>query len=212
MARFAGAHGKRRMSKRLQQLGLRRLVRIMALHAVGSRERLPLMRLDQPRIFRIVTIQAERWRRFRQVIIELLLTAFAGLVRDVAGFAAHVQCGMTATLLGDVQSLRMAAETEVLVLVTGGRLQKLEFVVGLMWIVTLHAVANRRRVDFAFDVGGVVISVAGEAERLRRCGDELDAGDVFIDSNLVTTCASRRDRRVDVLSFGFIRVALCALG
>lgn len=183
----------------------------MTLHAVGGRERLSLVRLDQRRVFRIVTIQAKGRRRFREVIIELLLTAFAGLVRDMAGFASHVERGVAAAFLRDIQSLGVTAKTEVLVLVAGGSLQQLEFVVGLVWIMTLHAVANRGRMDFAFDVGGVVIGVAGEAERLRGCCNELDARDVFGYTNLMTTGTAHRDRRVDVLSFGFVLVTLRAL-
>src|SRR5271165_6628085 len=46
VAGIAGLVRKRRMGKLLHQLGLRRLVRVVTLHAVGSAERLALVRLD----------------------------------------------------------------------------------------------------------------------------------------------------------------------
>src|SRR4051812_31205911 len=149
-------------------------MRIVALHAVGGGERLSLVSLDQGRVFGVMAIQAERRRGLRQVVIELLLAAFTGLVGEVAGFAAHVEGSVAAALLGNVQSLGMAAEAEVLVLVAGGCLQQLELVVGLVRIMTLHAIANCGRMNLAFEVGGIVIGVAGQAERLRGGGNQLN--------------------------------------
>src|SRR5208283_475083 len=49
---------KRWMGELLHQLCLRRLVRIVALHAIGGGERLPLMCLDQACVLGIVAIDA----------------------------------------------------------------------------------------------------------------------------------------------------------
>ena len=47
-------------------------------------------------------------------------------------------------------------------------------------IVTLEAIAHRRRMDRAFQVGGVLVGVAGKAKRVGRCGDQLHASDIFV--------------------------------
>ena len=127
----AAPAGERRMRERLHQLGLRRLVRIVALHAVGGGERLPLVRLDQARVLGIVAIEAQRRSRLGQVIVELDLALLADLVGDVASLATHVQRGVPAALLGNVQSLGVAAQAEVLVGAARSRLQQLVLVVGL---------------------------------------------------------------------------------
>jgi hypothetical protein len=49
-------------------------------------------------------------------------------------------------------------------------------------------------VDLTFDLSGILIGVAGEAEGLGGGGDQLYAGDVFISADLVTTRTSRRNR------------------
>ena len=43
----------------------------------------------------------------------------AGLVRDVAGVAAHIERGMTAALFGDIQSGLVATEAEIFFLAAG---------------------------------------------------------------------------------------------
>src|ERR1700691_2117210 len=60
MARVACVHRKWRMSESLHKLGRARLMRIVALNAVCVCERLSLVRLDQRRILRIVTVKAQR--------------------------------------------------------------------------------------------------------------------------------------------------------
>ena len=99
------SHGERRMCKLLHQLRLRRLVRIVTLNAIGGSEWLPLMRLDQARVFYVVAIDAQRWRGFRQVIVELQLAALACLVDSVASLAAHIERGVTAAFLRNIQAL-----------------------------------------------------------------------------------------------------------
>ena len=115
VAGVAASAGERRMRERLHQLGLRRLVRIVALHAIGGGERLALVRLDQARILGIVAIEAQRRSRLGQVIVELNLALLADLVGDVASLATHVQRGVPAALLGNVQSLLVAGQAEVFV-------------------------------------------------------------------------------------------------
>ena len=204
--------GKRRMRVGLHQLRLRRLVRIVALYAVGGGERLSLVRLDQVRRSRIVTVEAQRRARLGQVIIELLFALLANLVGDVAGVAAHIQRRVPAAFLGNVDALVMAGEAEVLCLVSRRRLQELILVVGLMRIMALQAIANRRGMNCPVKAGGVHIGVAGNAERLRSGGDQLYAGDVFINPDLVTARTSGGDGRVDVLAFCFVLVTLDAFG
>ncbi len=131
----------------LHQLWLGRLMGIVALYAVRGGERLSLMRFDQVRRTRVVAVEAKRRARLRQVIIELLFALFADFMSYVAGLATHIQCRVPAALLGYVGSLRVASKTEVLCFVAGSGLQKLILVVGLMRIVALHAIANRRRVN-----------------------------------------------------------------
>src|ERR1039457_6313923 len=153
-----------RMREGLHQLGLRRLVRIVALHAIGGGERLPLLRLDQAGVLGIVAIEAQRRRRLGQVIIEFDLALLADLVSYVASLATHVQRRVTAALLRNVQSLLVAREAEVLVGPTRSWLQQLVLVVGSVRIVTLEAIANCRRMDRAFQVGGVLVGVAGKTK------------------------------------------------
>ena len=49
----------------------------------------------------------------------------------------------------------------------------------------LQAVANRRRVNRALQLGRVLVGVTGKAQRLRGGGDQLYAGYVFVDPNFV---------------------------
>src|SRR5664279_1529082 len=202
---------ERSMRERLHQLGLRRLVRVVALHAIGGGERLPLMRFDQARVLGIVAIEAQGRRRFGQVIVELDLALLADFVGDVASLTTHVEGGVTAALWGDVEALDVAGEAKILPLIAGCRLQQLKLVVGLMRVVTLNAVAYRWRMNFSLEVGRILIGVAGEAKRLRRGGDQLYAGDILVDADLVATGTTSRDRRMDVFPFGFVRVTLGTL-
>ncbi len=61
--------------------------------------------------------------------IEFGLTDLAGLVRDVAGVAAHIERGMTAAFGGDVNALLVAAQAKILFLIAGRRLQQLILVI-----------------------------------------------------------------------------------
>src|SRR5208282_4742819 len=110
----------------------------------------------------------------------------AGLVRDVAGVAAHIERGVAAAALRDIHSLVVAGETKVLLRGrTGRRLQELVLVVGSVRIVALDAIPNCGTVDVALDLGGILIAVALEAELNRGGGDQSDVGDVPVRPDLV---------------------------
>src|SRR5208337_26329 len=96
---------------------------IMAIHAVGGRKWLALMRLNQTGILRIVTIDAQRGSVLGQVVINFALASLTRLVRDMTGVAPHVESGVAAALLRDIRSLRVAGEAKIVFLFPGGRLQ-----------------------------------------------------------------------------------------
>ena len=64
-------------------------MRVMTLNAVCCSEGLILMRLLQICIFRIVAVEAERWRRFGEVEPIFKIGIGAGLMGEVTGVAAH---------------------------------------------------------------------------------------------------------------------------
>ena len=86
---------------------------VVTAQAICRTERLVLVRLLQVRVFRIVTIRAQRRRSLRQV--ESVFRGGFGprLMRRMAGVAAHVERSMAAALGRDIHPLLMAAEAEV---------------------------------------------------------------------------------------------------
>src|ERR1019366_2651397 len=135
VADLAGLVGKWRMRKFLQQLRLRGLVRIVALRTSGRSKGLPLVSLDERGILDVVAVDAERGDGLSQVIVEFLFPLFANFVRDVAGVASHVEGGVAAAFFGDVQTLIVAIETEVLALLSRRGFQQLILVFGNMRVV-----------------------------------------------------------------------------
>jgi hypothetical protein len=117
-----------------------------------------------------VTVETKRRGRFGEVIVKLLLAFFAGLVRSVASFATHIEGGVTAALLRDVQSLSVTIEAEILALIAGRGLQKLIFVVRLVRAVTLDAIADGGRMNGSLDGGRVHVGMTRDAQRLGRSG------------------------------------------
>src|SRR5579885_306458 len=202
---------ERIVRERLQQLGRSRLVRVVALNAVGRRKRLILVRLLQVRVFRIVAVEAQRRGRLRQVEVKFFFAPLAGPVGHMAGFAAHVQSGVPAALLRYVEAGLVATEAQILLGVSRTGLQQLVLVVGDVRIMALDAIPYRRAVHNTFDFGGVLVGMASKAESVRRRGDELYPGDVFVRANLMTAQTAHRDRRVDRLALGFILMTLEAL-
>jgi len=78
--------------------------------------------------------------------------------------------------------------------------------------VASETVANRRGMHRSLDVCGFLICVAGNAKRGWGGGDELDAGDVFIDPDLMAASAAGGHRGVNGFAFVFAFMALEALG
>jgi len=131
---------------------------VVAAEAIGCRERLTVVCLDQVRIFRIVAIETECRCVLGQVLAEFALGRVARFVRCVAGTATHVERGMTAPLLRDIDADVVASQAEV-VIFRGAidRLQQLLFVGRLMRVVALCAVPNRGRMNVALDLGWILI-------------------------------------------------------
>ena len=119
---------------------------------------------------------------------------------------------MTAAFLRNIEPLRVASQAEIVFLVACGGLQQLVLVVRSVRIVALQAIPYRRFMDVPFDLGGVFVGVACEAKLVRGGGDQLYAGDVSIDPNLVAGQAAHRDGGVDGLAFCLVSVAFQALG
>ena len=106
------------MQELSHQLGCGRLVRIVATSAVRRREGLIVVSLLQGCVFDIVAIDAKCRRALFQVEVELGLAGFSGFVGRVASVASHVERGVAAAFFGDVESLFMAIQAEVLTLVS----------------------------------------------------------------------------------------------
>jgi hypothetical protein len=64
----------------------------------------------------------------------------------------------------------------------------------------------------SFQGFSVLVVVTGEANGRWAGSDELYAGDVFVDANLVAARATHRDCGVNELTFGFVFVALDTFG
>jgi len=111
---FAELFAKRRMRESLHQLGLRRLVRIVTGDAIGFSERLPLVRLDQALVVRIVTVEAERRRGLGEMKREFGIRLVARLVREVASVTSEIESVMPASTFGRIQTCLVAVETEIL--------------------------------------------------------------------------------------------------
>src|SRR5215472_7382728 len=92
---------KRDVHKSLHEFGPAGLVWIMALQTIRRREGLVIMRLAQAVFFRIMTIEAQLRRRFRQVVGELGLGGVAGFVHGVASVAADIERSVAAAFVGN---------------------------------------------------------------------------------------------------------------
>src|SRR5271166_3771955 len=132
-------------------------MRIVALHAIGSGERLSLMRLDQARVLGIMAIDAQCRSRLGQVIIEPDLALLADLVSDVASVAAHIQRRVPNALLRNIESLLVAGQTEVFVGTARRRLEQLVLVCRSVRVVTLEAIAHCGRVNRTLEFSEVLV-------------------------------------------------------
>ena len=207
VADFALLVGKRRMRELRHQLGCGRLVRIMAAHAVGRLKWLVLMRFLQVCTLYIVAIDAKRRRRLGEVIVELRLAHLARLVRRVARFAAHVEGGMPAALLRNVDADLVATQTKIFFLIPRGWLQQLILIVRGVRIMALHAVAHRRGMNRTFYIGSIFVGVASQTESMRSGRNQLYASDILRGADLVATGAPHGDRGMHRLSLSLIFMA-----
>ena len=187
-------------------------MRIVTLHTVGSSEWLSLVRLDQVRRSRVVTIEAKRGSSLREVVLEFNLGYVANLVGDVAGFATHFQRSVLAAVFRDVQSLRVAGQADVLPFIARLSLKQKKFVVRGVRAMALDAVSNRRRVNRTLQLGGIHISVTADAEGLSCSSGQFDSSYIFINANFVTTGTSCGYCRMYHLTLALLFVALDTLG
>jgi hypothetical protein len=209
---FAGLFGKGRMRKLSHQLRLRGLMRVMTLGAGGGGKRLSLVSLDERGIFDVVAVDAESGDGLVQMIVEFLLAFFADFVSRVASVASHVERGVAAAFGGNIRSLTVAIEAEVLAFFSGSGLQQLILIVGSMRIVTLKAVAHGGRMHSALQRGRVLVRMAGDAKCLWRRSDELDTGDVFVNTHFMAGQAAHRDGGMDGFALRLVLMAFEALG
>lgn len=213
MADLTGLVGKRRMRERLHQFRAVGLVRIVAADTVGCSERLVLVCLLQIGIFRVVTVKAQCRRGFGQMKAILGSIFCTRLVRDVASVAPHIEGGMPAALLRDIHSFAMAGEAQIVVLAGArGGLQQLVLVVRTVRVVTCEAIAHGGLMNVPFNLRGILISMATQAQLRRRSGDQLYPGRVLIHSYFMATQAAGLHGRMDGLTLRLIAVALQTLG
>jgi hypothetical protein len=78
--------------------------------------------------------------------------------------------------------------------------------------VALNAVADCRRVNLTFNVGGFLVGVAAKAQGLSCGSGQLDASDIPGDPYFVAALATRRYSRVDRFPFALILMTLQAFG
>lgn len=98
--------------------------------------------------------------------VELRLADLAYLMRGVTSLATHVQSRVPAAFLGNIHSDFVATETEICLLISRFRLQQLVLILGYVWVMAFHAVANRWRMHRALQVGRILIRVAGQTQGL----------------------------------------------
>jgi hypothetical protein len=194
------------------QLRRRRFMGNVTAQAIRRLEWLVLMRLLQVGAFYVVAIDAKRWDRLGEMIVELKLAHLARLVRRMASFAAHVEGRMPAALLRNVNADLVATQAKIFFLIPRGWLQQLILIVRGVRIMALHAVAHRRGMNRAFYICGILIGVAGQTESMGRGRDQLYASDIFRSPNLMATRAAHGDRGMNRLAFGLVFMAGDASG
>jgi len=185
VAHFAASRLIGRVLEFDHELGRCRLVGVVALHAIGGCEGLTLMRFLQVGVLGVVAVEAERRSGLGEMEAILHRWIRSGFVGGVAGVAAHIERGMTAALFRDIEAGLMAIEAEVFLFASGDGFEELVLVIGGVRIVAGKAVADRGRMHGALDVRRCFVGMAGETKRGRRCGDELDARDIFIDADFM---------------------------
>lgn len=106
-----------RMREFRQQLGRGGFVGVVTAHAIRGLEGLVLVRLLQVGTLDIMTVEAQRRRRLGEVIVELDFPDLSRLMCGVAGIATHVESGVPAAFLGNIEAGRVATKAEVFFLV-----------------------------------------------------------------------------------------------
>jgi hypothetical protein len=205
---LVGEDGVRELLRQLRAVGL---MRIVTADAIGRREWLSVVCLDERGVFQIVTIGAECGRVLGEVEVEFVFAAFPGLMCGVTGLATHVESCVTAATLGHVFASLVTAEAEVRSFSTAGGLEKVVLHFGGVRTVTLETVANGWSVDTTFDLGSVFVSMTGNAKGDLGGGDELYAGYFFINPYFVTACTPHGDGRMDDFALRLIFMALNTL-
>src|SRR5208337_587313 len=80
-----------------------------------------------------------------------------------------------------------------------------------MRVVALQTIPHRWLVHQSLELRGVLVRVAGEAQRLWLRGGQLDPRNILVYSNFVARGAPHRNRRVHRLTLGLLRVTFQAL-
>lgn len=212
VAELAVPVGEGWMHELRHQLGRGRLVRIMTAQAIGCAERLIMVRLLQGGVFRVMTVHAQRRGRFGEVELVLGRPVGAGFMCCVTGVAAQVEGSMAAAFFRNIRALRVAAETEIVFLLAGSRLQQLILVGGSVRIMASQAIPNGWPVDVSLDLRGILVAVAVEAKLVRSSRDQQYPRDLFVDPDLMTTQTAGGNGGMDSLPLGLVFVALEALG
>lgn len=184
---------------------------IVATDAISFFKGLVLVCLGQAGIFSIVALQAERGRSLLQVFGEFTLGGWARFVSQMARVAAHIQRSVTAAFFRCVQSDRMAAQAKILFLTACHWFEELKLIDTGVGIVTFHAITDGGIVDSTFNIGRVLVRMAGEAERGGSGCNQLDSRYIFAYPDLMTAHASGCDGSVNILAFSLVRVAFDAL-
>jgi hypothetical protein len=163
VTRVALATGKWRMRELRYQLRRWRLVWVVAFEAICRGERLILVCFLQISAFRIVTVQAELRRGFREVEIKFLFAQFTSFVSYMTCLATRVQRGVPAAIFRNVKANIVAAQTEILFLITGRWFEQLVLVVRGMRVMTLYAIANCGRMYRTFHSSSILVRMAANA-------------------------------------------------
>ena len=186
-------------------------MRIVALQAIRRPERLSLMSLLQIGVFRVVTVDAQRRSRFRQMEPVLQCRLGARLVRHMAGLAAHVERRVPAAFFRNIHALVVASEAKIIFLLSRRGLQQLILIVRGVGIMTGQAVPYGRLMHMTLNLGRVFVLMARQAELVGNGGVQLHPGYIFRDPHFMAAQASGCDRRMNRLPFGFVFVTLQAL-
>ena len=211
VAHFAASRLIGRVLEFDHELGRGRLVGVVALHAVGGGEGLALMRFLQVSVFGVVAVEAERRGGLGEMEAILHRGIRAGFVGGVAGVATHIERGVTAALFRDIQAGLVAIEAEIFLLTARGRLEELVLIGGGVRVVAGETVADRGRMHGALDVCRCFVGMAGEAERGRSCGDELDARDIFSHADFMAAQTTGGHGGVNRFAFGLVLMTFKAL-